>query len=81
MTFPQLVFHWKAANNKLKTFHYLIESAAAFIAIHSNIQALSYLNEVEGIIEETADKCEYDDTFFISAEDKARVEFLNGEVR
>lgn len=79
--FPQLVFHWKASKNLLKTFNYLIESAAAFIAIHSNMQALSYLNEVESMIEE-AESSKNDDhsLFFICAEDKARVEFLYGQV-
>lgn len=78
--FPQLVFHWKASKNQLKTFNYLIESAAAFIAIHSNIQALSYINEVESMVNDSESKTVEDSLFFISAEDKARVEFLKGQV-
>ena len=78
--FPQLVFHWKAAKNNLKTFNYLIESAAALIAIHSNIQALSYLTEVETMINEADANCDDDSMFFVSTEDKARVEFLKGQV-
>ena len=73
------MFHWKASGNKLKTFHYFIESAAAFIAIHSNIQALSFLNDVDNIIRE-AEAEDDDESFFITAEDKARVEFLRGQV-
>ena len=78
--YHQLVCHWKAAGNQLKIFHYLIESAAAFISVHSNMQALSFLNEVETIIMEAENNPDYDETFFISTEDKARVAFLYGQV-
>ena len=78
--YPQLVFHWKASKNKLKAFTYMIESAAALIAVHSNIQALSHLTEVQTMISESEDNCSDDSMFFIGAEDKARAESLAGQV-
>ena len=36
--YPQLVRHWKAAGNLEKTVHFLIESAAAAIALDENLQ-------------------------------------------
>ncbi len=45
------------------------------------MQALSYLNEIETIIQNAEGKNDYDEAFFISTDDKARVEFLNGQVK
>eukprot|EP00794_Sanderia_malayensis_P020042 gene20042-22009_t len=79
ITYPQLVYHWKSAKNDLKKFHYMIESAAALISIHSNMQALSYLNEIETIIKINDSAVDNEEAFFITVEDKARVELLNGQ--
>ena len=81
IVYPQLVIHWKASKNKLKTFSYLIESAAALIAVNSNVQALSHLSDVQAMIHEAEANIEDDSMFFICTEDKARVEFLKGQVR
>lgn len=73
--FPQLVYHWRAAGNKLKTLLYLMESGAAALAASSNMQALSHLSEVENLIEETKDHEEP----LATEEEKARVESLIGQ--
>ena len=74
--FPQLVDHWRAAGNKLKTMRYLTESGAAALATSANMQALSYLYEVLSIIEEN--KKEQDP--LATREETARVESLIGQV-
>ncbi|RMX45142.1 hypothetical protein pdam_00016498, partial [Pocillopora damicornis] len=73
--FPQLVDHWRAAGNKLKTMRYLTESGAAALATSSNMQALSYLYEVQTLIEETKD----DEEPLAAEEETARVESLIGQ--
>ena len=40
--YPQLVRHWKAAGNLEKTVHFLIESAAAAIALDENLQVRNF---------------------------------------
>ena len=79
--YPQLVFHWKSSKNKLKTFTYLIESIAALIAVNSNNEALSYINEAQAMVNESEADTGDDSTFFVCAEDKARIETLTGQVR
>ena len=75
--FPQLVDHWRAAGNKLKTLRYLTESGAAALATSANMQALSYLYEVQSLIEESKN----DEQPLASREETARVESLIGQVR
>lgn len=75
--FPQLVDHWRAAGNKLKTLRYLTESGAAALATSANMQALSYLHEVQSMIEET----KQDEQPLATTEETARVESLIGQVR
>ena len=74
--FPQLVDHWRAAGNKLKTMRYLTESGAAALATSANMRALSYLYEVQSIIEETKANQEP----LATREETARVESLIGQV-
>ena len=74
--FPQLVDHWRASGNKLKTLRYLTESGAAALATSSNMQALSYLYEVQSMIEQTKG----DEQPLATEEEKARVESLIGQV-
>ena len=74
--FPQLVDHWRAAGNKLKTVRYLTESGAAALATSANMQALSYLHEVQSMIEET----KKDEEPLATKEESARVESLIGQV-
>ena len=74
--FPQLVDHWRAAGNKLKTLRYLTESGAAAVATSANMQALSYLYEVQTMIEETKN----DEQPLATREENARVESLIGQV-
>lgn len=69
--------HWRAAGNKLKTLRYLTESGAAALATSANMQALSYLHEVQSMIEET----KKDDQPLATTEETARVESLIGQVR
>lgn len=76
--FPQLVDHWRAAGNKLKTVRYLTESGAAALATSANMRALSYLNEVQSIIEESTKK---EEQLLATVEERARVESLIGQVR
>lgn len=76
--FPQLVEHWRAAGNKLKTVRYLIESGAAALATSANMRALSYLNEVQSIIEESTKN---EEELLATVEERARVESLIGQVR
>ncbi|XP_067031685.1 LOW QUALITY PROTEIN: adenylate cyclase type 10-like [Acropora muricata] len=73
--FPQLVDHWRAAGNKLKTMRYLTESGAAALATSANMRALSYLYEVQSIIEETKANQEP----LATREETARVESLIGQ--
>ena len=75
--FPQLVDHWRACGNKLKTLRYLTESGAAALATSSNMQALSYLYEVQTMIAQTKG----DKVPLATEEEKARVESLIGQVR
>ena len=75
--FPQLVDHWRAAGNKLKTLRYLTESGAAALATSANMQALSYLYEVQEMIEKTKSDAEP----LATVEEHARVESLIGQVR
>lgn len=56
---------------------YLTESGAAALATSSNMQALSYLYEVQTLIEETKD----DEEPLAAEEETARVESLIGQVR
>ena len=79
--YPQLVFHWKASKNRLKTFTFLIETIAALTAVHSNTEALSYVSEAQAMITESEGNFDDDSTFFFSTEDKARIETLTGQVR
>ncbi|XP_048586687.1 adenylate cyclase type 10-like isoform X2 [Nematostella vectensis] len=72
--FPQLVQHWRAANNKIKTMRYLTESGAASLATSANMQALSYLYEVREIFAETKK-----DENTATKEEMARVENLIGQ--
>lgn len=74
--FPQLVEHWRAAGNKLKTLRYLTESGAAAMATSANMQALSYLYEVQTMIVETKN----DEQPLATREEHARVESLIGQV-
>ena len=74
--FPQLVDHWRAAGNKLKTLRYLTESGAAALATSANMQALSYLYEVQTMIKET----KKDEQPLATREETARVESLIGQV-
>lgn len=74
--FPQLVDHWRASGNKLKTLRYLTESGAAALATSSNMQALSYLYEVQTMIKET----KKDEQPLATEEEAARVESLIGQV-
>ena len=74
--FPQLVDHWRACGNKLKTLRYLTESGAAALATSSNMRALSYLYEVKSTIEQT----KRDKEPLATEEEKARVESLIGQV-
>lgn len=74
--FPQLVEHWRAAGNKIKTFRYLTESGAAALTSSANMQALSYLYEVRDMFEEEIGDGESISTI----EEKARVETLIGQV-
>ncbi|XP_078349307.1 adenylate cyclase type 10-like isoform X2 [Oculina patagonica] len=73
--FPQLVDHWRASGNKLKTLRYLTESGAAALATSSNMQALSYLYEVQSMIEQT----KRDEQPLATKEEAARVESLIGQ--
>lgn len=74
--FPQLVEHWRAAGNKIKTFRYLTESGAAALTSSANMQALSYLYEVQGMFDDKID----DEQCIATKEEKARVESLIGQV-
>ena len=74
--FPQLVDHWRACGNKLKTLRYLTESGAAALATSSNMQALSYLYEVQNMIEQT----KKDKEPLATEEETARVQSLIGQV-
>lgn len=56
---------------------YLTESGAAALATSSNMQALSYLYEVQTLIEETKD----DEEPLAAEEETARLESLIGQVR
>ena len=75
--FPQLVDHWRAAGNKLKTVRYLTESGAAALATSANMQALSYLYEVQSLIKQSKN----DEQVLATREETARVESLIGQVR
>lgn len=68
--------HWRAAGNKLKTARYLTESGAAALATSSNMQALSYLYDVQKLFQEES----YGDEIMVSDEEKARVDSLIGQV-
>ena len=61
----------------MKTMRYLTESGAAALATSANMRALSYLYEVQSIIEETKDNREP----LATREETARVESLIGQVR
>lgn len=74
--FPQLVDHWRSCGNRLKTLRYLTESGAAALATSSNMRALSYLHEVQTMIEQAKEEKEP----LASEEEKARVESLIGQV-
>lgn len=76
LIFPQLVEHWRAAGNKIKTFRYLTESGAAALTSSANMQALSYLYDVRGMFEEQIG----DGESIATLEEKARVENLIGQV-
>ncbi|XP_028409625.1 adenylate cyclase type 10-like [Dendronephthya gigantea] len=71
--FPQLVMHWSAAGNKLKTFRYMTESGAAALATANNMQALSYLHDVQDMLQKEGQD------FVANREEKARVESLIGQ--
>ena len=73
--FPQLVDHWRAAGNTLKTARYLTESGAAALATSANMQALSYLYEVKKLLQDHHDNDE-----IVSKEERARVDSLIGQV-
>ncbi|XP_059503636.1 adenylate cyclase type 10-like [Stegostoma tigrinum] len=45
-----LVRHWMGAGNVVKTFFYLLETAAAALYLSNNLMALSYLTEAENIL-------------------------------
>ena len=74
--FPQLVDHWRACGNNVKTLRYLTESGAAALATSSNMRALSYLYEVQTMIERSKGEKEP----LATEEEKARVESLIGQV-
>lgn len=74
--FPQLVDHWRASGNKLKTLRYLTESGAAALTTSSNMRALSYLYEVQTMIEQAKE----DEEPLVTEEEAARVESLIGQV-
>ena len=74
--FPQLVDHWRACGNKFKTLRYLTECGAAALATSSNMRALSYLYEVQTMIEQAEKEKEH----LATEEEKARVESLIGQV-
>lgn len=74
--FPQLVKHWKACGNKVKTLRYLTESGAAALATSCNMRALSYLYEARTMIEQTKGEEEP----LANEEEKARIESLIGQV-
>ena len=57
---------------------YLTESGAAALATSANMRALSYLNEVQSIIEESTKK---EEQLLATIEERARVESLIGQVR
>ena len=60
----------------MKTLRYLTESGAAALATSSNMRALSYLYEVQNMIEQAKE----DKEPFATEEEKARVESLIGQV-
>jgi hypothetical protein len=74
--FPQLVDHWRASGNKIKTIRYLTESGAAALTTSANMQALSHLYEVKGMFGEKTE----DGDDIATEEDMARVENLIGQV-
>lgn len=55
-------------------FRYLTESGAAALATCNNMQALSYLHQVQAMLQEQGDE------FVANREEKARVESLIGQV-
>ena len=50
--YPQLVRHWKAARDTVKTLHYIMEAASAAVATFNNMEALSLLKEADHLLEE-----------------------------
>ena len=56
-----------------RIFSYLTESGAAALAAGSNMQALSYLHQVQHMLQE-------EQSFTANKEEKARVESLIGQV-
>ena len=51
--YPQLIMHWKAAGNKQKTVHYLIEAANAAITTNNDMEALAFLDEAKEIMQKS----------------------------
>ena len=78
LTYSELVRNWKLAENKLKTFQYLVEAGATNVALHSNMQSLSYLHEAQAIIKQQ-DEGDDEDTFVVTDIKKARVDCLIGQ--
>lgn len=72
----RLVLYWRGAGNILKTFRYLADAAANSLNLGLNSHALTYLEEVNKIIEETKGNEE----LFLTDEDRAKVESLTGQV-
>ena len=54
--YPQLIIHWKAAGNKQKTVHYLIEAANAAIATNNDMEAIALLDEAKEIMRQSKKK-------------------------
>ena len=54
--YPQLIIHWKAAGNKQKTVHYLIEAANAAIATNNDMEAIALLDEAKEIMRQSKRK-------------------------
>ncbi|XP_077990637.1 adenylate cyclase type 10-like [Glandiceps talaboti] len=82
--YPQLVRHWRAANNTDRTVHFLTEAGGAAVATHNTMAGLSYLLEAHTMLKDLdsgrkpllEDPCDHID---IEDEDRARVESLIGQ--